>query len=168
MLGGTPSMTQIDSTKWMSANEDGLFYAMTIAATSNTAKIALALGLAINSVTNLGGAVKVSQFGIGNGLDGTDTRRYYRIEGLITRVSATTFRASTKLFATAPAIPSASLSDFYISRFDTEVAGALCESIADISCPTFASNNYLIPYVNTANSGDYSLVSFTVWAGKRI
>jgi hypothetical protein len=158
----------IDQTKWMSSNVDGLFYEITIAATSNTAKLALAIGLAINNVNNLGGAVKVSQFGVGNGLDNSDTRRYYRIEGFISRVSATSFRASTKLFATAPAMPSLSLSDFYISRFDTEVSGALCESIADISCPTFTSGNYLIPYINTANSNDYSLVSFNVWAGKKI
>lgn len=166
-FGSPISSIQIDSTKWMSVNKDGLNYSMVIAATSETAKIAFAVGLAINSVNNLGGAVKVSSFGIGNGLDSSNTRRYYLIEGFISRISATTFRATSKLFVTEPAIPSLSLSDFYISRFDTKVTGALCETIADINCPTFASNNYLIPYINTSNVGDYALVSYTVWAAKK-
>jgi hypothetical protein len=58
------------------------------------------------------------------------------------------------------------ISSFYISPIDAG-SSQICESIADISVPTFAGNSFLIPFAEAPSANDFSLIFFSVWGLKK-
>lgn len=174
LFGSPASYVQITSgtaDRWMTANKDGLFFQMVVAGNIFNADMTnCKLGVKINSVSNLGGAVVASEF-IFSYPNGDDVAApYYHIQGQVTRVSATTIRVHATMIASNASISGQFISSYFISGgvgIDARSSG-VCETYMDIVCPTFSSSTYLIPFAASSNADDFSLIFFSVWGLKKV
>ena len=142
---GSPAVySTINHTLWMDTNGDELIFEAIVISNNNAAKSLTSVGVVINSIAGLGGNVPICLFLIGNGADGSNTKRAYRIKGKITRISATTLRAESLLIPTEPAVVGAITAGHFYASADSEVSSVVDFTTVDISCPSFAANTYLL------------------------
>lgn len=156
--------------KWMTANKDGLFFQMIVGSYTTNKKVGCELGVKINNVINLGGSTDICKF-MFSIPDGEEVAiPFYHIQGQISRVSSTSFRAHSTMVASNVTIGGQFLANYFMSSgvgLDP-TSSAICETYQDISCPSFSSSTYLIPYAKSPNPGELSLIFFSVWGLKKV
>jgi hypothetical protein len=166
---GSNVISTVDSTLWMDTNKDELLYTAIIITNDSTANIKTDIGVAINNTNVLGGAIYLCAYGVTNGqLDiPTSQQAAYRIEGKITRISSTTFRAESHCFLTTETI-GRSLSGHYNGPAQSPNGTFIDFTTQNISGLDFSNDTYLMPVIATQSSiNSYSLIHFSVWGGKK-
>jgi hypothetical protein len=149
----------------MTADKDGLFFQMVVAL-NNTDLTArnCKLGVVLNSAANLGGSASVGEFTFSTSSGDDVAVSFYHIQGQISRVSATTVRAHVTMLASQNRIVG---SPFFASPIDAG-SSQICESVVNITVPTFAGNSFLIPFSEAPSANDFSLIFFSVWGLKKV
>lgn len=161
---GNNVTSTIDNTLWMNQDQDELWYTAIITLNLNNPVAKTTFGVGINSSAVASGLSECSAFIIGNGVINRTDAISYRIEGKVTRISTNTFRAQAYLFDSISNNPVVS------NHFNGSIQNTAIDfTTTDISGPSFSSNTYLLPFIATSGIiNSYSLIHFSVWAGKKI